>query len=364
MLCYYEICGKGRLMKKIFTIAFILVCFGPAAFASYPSALHAVQKGDYATALLELEDPLASEDAKAQYLMAYMYYHGLGVARDYKKAFDLFEASSEQGNMEALTFLAYMYDEGKGVAINKKKAFDLYQTASEKGDVTATMNLGVLFYQGNGVPQNYEKAFDLLSSVENVRNPIVQYYLGNFYFYGYGVPKDAQKAFPYYVKSAQYGSVEAHYLLGHLYQNGIGTQGDASLAMQYYEYAAMMNFPQAQFNLATMYADGANGSVDKVMAYAWLSKAVENGVDGAKNALSALSDSMSMGDISAAKKRIMELNMAMVNPNVRSPAGVAADIAEALGMPVSEESAETQADPNAPAAKKKTARSKRMVRRR
>ena len=205
-------------MKKILITALVLACFGTNALASYSGALHAVQKGDYATALLELEEPLASEDAKAQYLMAYMYYHGLGVPRDYKKAFDLFEASSEQGNIEALTFVAYMYDEGKGVAINKKKAFDLYQLASEEGDITATMNLGVLFYQGNGVPQNYEKAFELLSSIENVRHPIIQYYLGNFHFYGYGVPKDAQKAFPYYIKSAQYGSIEAHYLLGHLYQ--------------------------------------------------------------------------------------------------------------------------------------------------
>ena len=134
--------------------------------------------------------------------------------------------------------------------------------------------------------------------------------------------------------------------------------------MQYYEYAAMMDFPQAQFNLATMYADGGNGKVDKVSAYVWLSKAVENDVEGAKEALSDLSDAMSMGDISMAKKRIMELDKAMVNPNLKSPAGVAEELAELLGMPVSEESAETQADPNAPAAKKRPARSKRMVRRR
>jgi hypothetical protein len=56
----------------------------------------------------------------------------------------------------------------------------------------------------------------------------------------------------------------------------------------------------------------------------------------------------------------------MVNPNVQSPAGVAADIAEVLGMPVSVDGDVVQGGGSSSASQrpKRTQRSKRMVRRR
>ena len=166
-------------MKKILIAALLFSGVSCVALADYTKGLAAFQRADYALAVQELSDASDMNDAKAQYLLGFMYYHGYGVPQNYKKAFSLFERSMELGNIDSQTFLAYMYDEGKGVATNKRKAFELYQSSAEQGDVTATMNLGVLFYRGDGVPQNYDKAFELMSSIENAQHPIVQFYLGN-----------------------------------------------------------------------------------------------------------------------------------------------------------------------------------------
>lgn len=294
-------------MKKILILLLFSAVCTNVCVADYRRAAEFVRAGNYPDAVDALQDTLAS-DPKSQYLMGYLYYHGLGVEQNYNQAADLFEKALEAGNIESATFLAYMYDEGKGIGTNKKRAFDLYQMASEAGDVTATMNLAVMYYSGSGIPQNYDRAFALMDSIENARDPVVQFYLGNFYFYGYGVKTDQKRAVAYYIRAAQLGSVEAHYMLGYIYKNGYGVAADPKKALKYYEYAAYAQQPQAQYNLASMYADGSAGGVDMIRAYAWFTKAVDNNVEAASQALSKVADAMDISEISRAKQFLIGLN--------------------------------------------------------
>jgi len=68
-----------------------------------------------------------------------------------------------------------------------------------------------------------------------------------------------------------------------------------------------------------MYADGQAGSINKPIAYAWLTKAVENNFPQAANALSSLADDMSISEISKAKTEIMELDAQITSSAVVSP---------------------------------------------
>ena len=295
-------------MKKILFLLLISSFLTSGAFAGYQEAMEFVRIGNYPSAVEALKDSLTT-DPKSQYLMGFMYYHGLGVNKSYRQALDFFTKSMNGGNTDSRTFLAYMYDEGKGVNIDKQKAFNLYQESAEEGDTTAITNLAVMYYRGSGIPQNYDKAFNLMNSVEYVKDPIVQYYLGDFYFYGFGVSKDLKKAIAYYIRSAMLGSVDAHYMLGHIYQNGFGTQTNIPKATKYYEYAALAGNPQAQFNLATVYTSGQlSGIIDKVKAYAWLSIASKNNFTEAIDALSKLSETMSLSEISKAKELLISIN--------------------------------------------------------
>lgn len=303
-------------MRKLLLFLSALMLFGTPAKADYATGAALFQSGSYEAAAAALAD---SNEAKALYLLGYMYYHGMGVRQDYGKAKELFERSMTRGNREARTFLGYMYDEGKGVPQDKKRAFALYDESAKDGDPTAIVNLGVLYYLGQGVAQNYDKAFELLTSIKDERNAVLQYYLGNIYFYGFGTDKDVQKAVMYYLRAAQLGSVEAHYLLGHIYQTDYTLGASSEKALKYYEYAAMNNYAPAQYNLATMYTDGQVGAPDKIQAYVWLSEAVKNKIEQAGPALSELAATMSMKEIATAKTRIIELDRQLSKPEMISP---------------------------------------------
>lgn len=46
-----------------------------------------------------------------------------------------------------------------------KKAFELYEKASSQGDKYAQLMLGECYLYGNGVEQSYEKAFDIFTKL-------------------------------------------------------------------------------------------------------------------------------------------------------------------------------------------------------
>ncbi|MDE5832523.1 MAG: sel1 repeat family protein [Desulfovibrio sp.] len=59
---------------------------------------------------------------RAQSRLAYLYEHGLGVARNYKEALKWYRKAAKCGHPYAQYNLAVMYESGGGVALNCKKA--------------------------------------------------------------------------------------------------------------------------------------------------------------------------------------------------------------------------------------------------
>ena len=75
-----------RLLPVLVGFAFLLLSSTEGWSADFNKGLDAAKRGDFATALRELE-PLAKQgDADAQYNLGLMYYHGKGVRQDYKIA--------------------------------------------------------------------------------------------------------------------------------------------------------------------------------------------------------------------------------------------------------------------------------------
>jgi TPR repeat protein len=54
-------------------------------------------------------------DAKSQFHLGALYYHGKGVPKDYVEAARWYRKSAEQGDTNAQYSLAYMYHGGKGL---------------------------------------------------------------------------------------------------------------------------------------------------------------------------------------------------------------------------------------------------------
>ena len=63
-----------------------------------------------------------------------MYQNGYGVEKDYKKAFEWFFKSAEQGNSFGQYNLGVMYQNGCGVEKDLKKAIEWYFKSAEQGN--------------------------------------------------------------------------------------------------------------------------------------------------------------------------------------------------------------------------------------
>src|SRR6266567_4415080 len=87
---------------------------------------------------------VGDEDAQvavAQNNLGLMYLNGKGVARDYGKAFALFEQAAKQGDAWGINNLGGLYEMGWGVKQDRQKALAYYKQASEKGNKRAGDNM-------------------------------------------------------------------------------------------------------------------------------------------------------------------------------------------------------------------------------
>jgi TPR repeat protein len=129
-----------------------------AAPANVDAAYAAYQNNDYATALRLVQPMAEAGDARAQSLLALMYYRGRGLPQDDRAAAGWFRRAAEAGDTSAQFYLGGMYSEGRGVPQVYTEAARFYGMAAERGDGQAQYNLGLAYAHGEGVEQDLVKA--------------------------------------------------------------------------------------------------------------------------------------------------------------------------------------------------------------
>jgi Sel1 repeat len=129
-------------------LAVCLGAFAQTSGASYEHASKAYAAKDFARAL-ELARPLAeSGHADAQYLVAVLYRHGRGVARDDVVAASWLAKAVEGSNANAMNDLGSIYRKGEGVAKDDSRAFTLFNRAAEANSSAAQLNLAKMYEDG------------------------------------------------------------------------------------------------------------------------------------------------------------------------------------------------------------------------
>jgi len=73
------------------------------------------------------------QDSNAQFLMAEMYYNGLGVKEDFSEAAIWYRKAAEQGNCEAQFRTGHMYYHGLGVQKDRAEALKWFRKAAKNG---------------------------------------------------------------------------------------------------------------------------------------------------------------------------------------------------------------------------------------
>jgi len=139
----YELAAQGGHVQAQFNLAMLLRSINPGSKEAIAWLKSASDKG-----LVE-----------ASYNLARAYEKGLGVSRDDKLAFDLYQSAEKAGIREASLALALLLIRG-GKDIEKNPALGVRKISQMalEGQPQACLNLGILYENGYGVKLDYDKA--------------------------------------------------------------------------------------------------------------------------------------------------------------------------------------------------------------
>jgi TPR repeat protein len=140
-------------------------------------------------------------------------------AGDYARAYNIWRGIDDV-DLAAMRNVAMMLRKGEGVAKDPKKAEDLYETAAEAGLPTAQADLADMLLKGEAGPPNPKRALPLLEAAAAANHPVAQFELAEMYETGRDglVPKDMNMARRLYAAAASHGMREAQDRLDQLAQ--------------------------------------------------------------------------------------------------------------------------------------------------
>jgi len=211
--------------------------------------------------LQELQEKAEQGDASAQTKLGGMYYFGLGIPQDNKKAAYYYKRAAKQDDADAQAMLGIMYTLGEGVEQNDKKAANYHELAAKQGHHDAQIIIGTMYKRGEGVEQDYKKAVYYYTLAVKQGSATAQLNLGIMYANAMGVPQDYTKARHYYELAAKQGHANAQILLGSIYYDGQAVPQNYKKALHYYELAAKQGYAAAQSILGKLYFLGQGKEV-------------------------------------------------------------------------------------------------------
>ena len=243
----------------------------------------------------------------------------LGVPKDPKDAFSLYQNAAKQGHAQAAYRVAVCcelgLDEGGGTRRDPLKAMQWYQRAATLGDVPAMYKLGMIQLKGLlGQARNPREALPWLEQAARAadgENPHALHELALLHE-GAGphagvVAPDPARAFALFQQAAELGYKFAQFRVGAAHEQGaLGCPVDARQSIVWYSRAAQQEEHQSELALAGWYLTGADGCVQQsdTEAYLWARKAASAGLAKAEYAMGYFTE-VGIGvpaDLEAAKR--------------------------------------------------------------
>jgi TPR repeat protein len=131
-------------------------------------------------------------------------------AGDYPKAFKIW-SDLQYEDVAAMRNIAFMLRKGQGVAKDPKKAEEIYQRAAEAGLPTAQADLADMLLKGEAGPPDLAGALPLLEAAAAGNHPLAQFELGELYETGAPplLKQNLDVARQLYAAAASHGMQEA-----------------------------------------------------------------------------------------------------------------------------------------------------------
>jgi len=147
-------------------------------------------------------------DAESQFISGGMYYKGLGVEKDYAKAFQLLHEAALNGKSSSVSqkIIAQSFMHGTVVPRDYDMALKWYTLSAKNGNSEAQNELAYMYFTGNGVEQDIEKGTSMFLTSAYNGSPTSQYNVGIIYYSYNGLGKvDLRKAYAWIAISAKNG---------------------------------------------------------------------------------------------------------------------------------------------------------------
>lgn len=192
-----------NIKKLCFALIFISTfSISLAHGTSLQEAKSVIEAKDYKKAY-EIYQALAQGgDAKAQYNLGLMYASGDGVKYDANQAASWYRKSADQGYREAQYALAVMIFNKELEPLDYTQAIKWYQAAAAQGHIKSQENLGMLFYRGDTIEQDINSSIYWFQLAANQNSSEAQQYLAYIYSNG-AVKEDLAKAGMWMTLSAE-----------------------------------------------------------------------------------------------------------------------------------------------------------------
>ena len=121
---------------------------------------------DAARSAAYYEDCARRGNARAQYLMAWYYYHGVGVEQDFDLAVMYAHLAAEQKYLKAYRRLGIFFRDGLAFPQDYEQAIRYFNEGIKAGDLYCCCLLGQMYAEGRGVEQDEKKALELFRQGE------------------------------------------------------------------------------------------------------------------------------------------------------------------------------------------------------
>lgn len=177
-----------------------------------------------------MEKAMSMGSAFAAYMAGFCSIAGdAGFQKDADRQFEYMLKAAELGYPEALEAVAKLYakkDDEQNAAVWFKKAAQYNMPYS-------MVQLGSYYFMGDTLEEDYDKAFELFSKAFELNRNVddIHYWLGVSYRFGKGVEKDSAKAIEHFTLC--YRDPYAHKCLGEMYYYGEGVKKDLKMAEKY-----------------------------------------------------------------------------------------------------------------------------------
>lgn len=200
---------------------------------------------DYGVELLN--KAIVMESSDAAYTLGMLYYQNeIGFPMNNHKAFELFEKGAESGNEKCYGGLSDCYLRGNGTQEDEDKAFKYAMMAAKAGNPIGMVNAAICYEDGIGTNQDpyaachwYKEYLNIEPEDDNAMLRIALCLADPYGRFGIHVSGEMlNEAFYYAGKAVEKGNVEAHLIVGWFYEKGDVVPQDFNMAHKYIQIAA------------------------------------------------------------------------------------------------------------------------------